>query len=206
MNAFARLLAWLLRGLAATWRVREHGALAHRDATVGPRIGALWHGGLLIAAWAYRDRSVSVAVSRSSDGERISAVLRALGYAEPVRGSSSRGGSAALRELVSRVRGGAAVAVLCDGPRGPARRAKPGVVALARLAEVPITPVGFRAQPCIRLGSWDRTCIPLPFARVDIRYGEPLEVPGDAGRDDEEQLLAALDRRLDALEGGGDEA
>ena len=85
--------------------------------------------------------------------------------------------------------------MLVDGPRGPARVAKVGIVSLARAAERPIQPVAFSARPAIRLSSWDQSLIPLPFARVVVAYGEPISVDPETDREDgTEQAIA---RRLD---------
>jgi len=193
--AGARVFATLLRLLGATWRVHIEGAGLPLPVT----IGALWHAGWLPALWCFRGQGVSACVSRSRDGERIDRVLRRLGYAESVRGSTSTGGSVALRRLVRRLAQGVSVALLTDGPRGPARRSHPGVVALARLSGVPITPVAIAVRPCLRARSWDRSLIPLPFATIVCRLGSPIAVPGDAGPEQQEQIRSELDLALDRL-------
>ncbi len=76
---------------------------------------------------------------------------------------------------------------------------KEGVVALSRLSGLPITPVAFTARPCWRFGSWDGTLLPLPFARVVCRFGQPLDVPGDAEPEDEEIYRQSLERELNRL-------
>lgn len=191
-------VALLLRALGATWRVRWDGPspLAPGHA---PVVAAFWHRNVLIASWAYRDRGFSAAVSRSRDGDRIAALLAALGYRQPPRGSSTRGGAAALRELFKLVRAGTTVSIQPDGPQGPRRVAKGGVVTLARLTRRPITPVGFSARPALRFRSWDGTLLPLPFARVVCRYGEALPVPPDADDAGEERCRQTLEACLDDL-------
>jgi len=186
-----RMAAFALRALGATWRVTREGR-DPLDAEGDPQIGAIWHRDVLITAWLYRDRGFSVAVSRSRDGERIAAALPPLGYREPVRGSSSRGGSAALLGLVRLVRAGTTVSVPMDGPRGPALEPKIGVVSLARLSGVKITPVAFAARPCLRFRSWDRTLLPLPFARTRVRYGSPIAVRAGATEAEEEAVRRQL--------------
>jgi hypothetical protein len=94
--------------------------------------------------------------------------------------------------------------MLTDGPRGPARRSKIGVVGLARLTGVPITPFVLSARPRLRLRSWDRTLLPMPFARVVCRFGEPIAVPRDADPEREEQLCRELDRELGRLTDAAD--
>jgi len=195
----ATLVAGLLRLLGRTWRIRLEG----RDPFSGsePWVGVAWHQGLFVAAYCWRDRGLAVPVSRSRDGSRIDAVVRRLGFAESPRGSTSRGASTLLRALIRIVRAGGLVAVLPDGPRGPARRAQPGAVALARATGAALVPVGIAARPRKVFGSWDATILPLPFARVLCRYGPPLVVPKSADADTLEACRRRLEAELDRLQG-----
>ncbi len=190
--------AMLLRALGATWRIHTEGP----DPLVPghePVVAAFWHRNVLIASYYYRDRGFSVAVSRSRDGSRIASLLSALGYETPPRGSSTRGGAAALLELVRQVESGTTVSIQTDGPQGPARVSKVGIVSLSRLTGRPITPVSFSARPRLRFRSWDGTLLPLPFAKVLCRYGDALLVPADADESEEERRRADLDRALNTL-------
>jgi len=192
-----RAIAVALRILGATWRIRLIGEDAFARDQV--RLGALWHRDALMAAHYFRDRRVMLPVSLSRDGELFDIALQSLGYAPSARGSSSRGASGLLRQLIRGVRRGLPVAVLPDGPRGPARRAKPGVVALASACGVPIVPIAFAGRPAFASRNWDRTSIPLPFARVVVRFGPPLEVPRRLDDDERRRVVEELERRLDAL-------
>jgi lysophospholipid acyltransferase (LPLAT)-like uncharacterized protein len=195
-----RLVAWLLRGLGATWRVRVEGPDPFGG--TGPLVLGTWHRSLLIAAYGWRDRGLVIPVSRSRDGDRIDGVLRRLGFAESARGSSSRGATTVLREVIRRVRRGEVIGMLPDGPRGPAGVAKPGIVALARATGARLVPVGIAAKPAWRFGSWDRAELPRPFARVHCVYGEPMWVPHEARGEELARQLSRFEgelRRLDAL-------
>jgi lysophospholipid acyltransferase (LPLAT)-like uncharacterized protein len=187
--------ALLIRGLGRSWRITTEGPDPFEQGE--PVLGALWHQGLLVAAYRWRGRGVAVPVSQSRDGELIDAVLQRLGFAESPRGSSSRGASALLRALVRLTRAGTVVAILPDGPRGPARSAKPGAVAVAAMTGAGLVPVGVAARPALRFGSWDRTLLPLPFARVHCVYGSPLRVP--KGNGDAEATLRELEAHLDGV-------
>lgn len=195
----ARPAAWLLRALASTWRVEIRGDDPFAPGAARPVLAALWHESALCAAGLYRDRGIHAAVSRSRDGEHIAAVLSQLGYGWSPRGSSSRSSARALRGTVRALHRGGIVAVLVDGPRGPARVAKSGVVAAARIVGVPILPMAITAHPCLRFASWDRMKLPLPFARVCVWYAEPLAVSRDASDAEVESSRLALEARLDAL-------
>ena len=192
------LAAIALRVWGASWRIETDGP----DPLVPdhpPIVAAFWHRNFPVAAYYYRDRKFSVAVSRSRDGDLLAALLTALGYQSPRRGSSTRGGAAVLRELYSLVKSGITVSVQTDGPQGPARVSKIGIVTLARLTQRPITPVAFSASPCMRFRSWDRALLPLPFARVACRYGEPIPVPVGSDERAEERLRVRLDAELNRL-------
>lgn len=193
-----RIGAMLLRLWGATWRVTTEGP----NPLVGdhdPVVAAFWHRNILMAAWHFRDRNFSVAVSRSRDGDLIAAVLAGLGYQRTARGSSTRGGAAALKELYSLVNKGTTVSVQTDGPQGPPRVSKIGVVTLARLTGRPVQPVTFSARPAYRFKSWDQTILPWPFARVVCRWAEPLPVDADADDDAEESLRSELDTVLNEV-------
>ncbi len=193
----SRLVAILMRVLGATWRIEFEGP---NPLVAGkPVVAALWHRDILITAYVFRDQGYSVPVSRSRDGNYITSLLLALGYTSPPRGSSSRGGAAALRGLVRLVSSGTTVSLPVDGPNGPARRAKLGVVSLARLTGVAITPLAFSARPCMRFGSWDGTLLPSPFARVTCRFGPPIAVQREVSPEDEERIARELDVALDEL-------
>ncbi len=187
-----------MRILGATWRVRIEGGNPF-DSPTRPALGALWHRSVFIAAHQYRDRGVVVMVSHSRDGDWIEALLSRLGFAASPRGSSSRGGAAALRQQIRIARQTGAAALLCDGPRGPAGVAKPGVLVLARACGVPLWPVAFSARPALRLGSWDRMVLPLPFARVLCAYGEPLHVPRRSDQASLESARVQLEETLNRL-------
>ena len=91
------------------------------------------------------------------------------------------------------------VGIAPDGPRGPRRRIKPGLLTVARLTGLPIVPLGFSARPARRLASWDRTLVPYPFGRALFVYGDPLRVPRDAGDAERDRLQALLEAELDRV-------
>lgn len=199
----ARLLARTLRLLGATWRVELRGENPLERERRGAVLAAVWHRNLLMGAYVFRDCGVHVPISLSRDGSFVAAIAERLGFGESPRGSSSRGSVRVMKSLVRLARSGALIAVLTDGPRGPARRSKGGVLQVARLAGVPVLPVAFAARPCWRFGSWDGLILPLPFARVVCEFGEPIEL-AEVWRDFDAQaprvLDASLNERTDRLD------
>lgn len=206
-----RIGAWLLRALGATWRIRIEG-IDPRPGSTSPHLGALWHRDLLLAGYIFRDSGISIPISWSREGALAAAIALPLGFAPPPRGSSSRGGAAVLLELKNRLKEGGTAAIIVDGPRGPAHSSKPGIIALADWSRTPITGLVFSARPCLRLASWDRTLIPLPFAQVTCRFGTPLVVgkggnpeTREATRLELELQLNRMTRELDQAAGLGQE-
>lgn len=169
-------------------------------------IFAIWHNRLALALILYRryvarrDRSrrLVALVSASRDGGWLAAILERFGV-EPVRGSSSRRGPQALREMVSWGRRGHDLAITPDGPRGPCYIVQEGVISTAQLTGMPIVPVTYQLNWKIRLKSWDRFQIPLPFARCEITVGKVLRVPRETDTAGREALRKQLEAELRAI-------
>lgn len=183
------------RVVAGTWRF-EHVNRGEWDARVGSGHGfacMLWHETLLPLLWHHRDAHAVIVVSQARDGQYLSDFAGSIGY-RLVRGSSSRGAVGALLAAARELRAGAIVALTPDGPRGPRRDLKPGVLAAAQRAGVPVLPIFAAVDRAWRLDSWDRFCVPKPFARVRVAYGTPFRIErGDAG------LAAGLDQARAAM-------
>lgn len=202
----------VLAALGRTFRWREEGAEHIESVVASGRqpILALWHGRILPATIYFRDRGVVAITSQNFDGEWIARIMRRFGYAQ-ARGSTSRGGAKALLQLSREMTAGRPVAFTIDGPRGPAYRAQPGAVWLAKVTGNPIVPFHVEASPCWTARSWDRTQVPKPWSRVVMVIGAPMEVPADADeggievkRAELEQRLAGLQQRALALLAKGD--
>jgi len=181
-SAAALLAPVTLRTIIGTCRVRvDDRGLLERARGGEAFIGAMWHEDIGFFADHFRGTRFTVLASRSRDGEIAARVAHQLGL-RTVRGSSWRGGEEALEQMIERVRRGECVGFVADGPRGPAHVAKIGPVIAAKLSGRPIVPIACAMRGAIRLPSWDRTRIPLPFARIAVRAGDPITVPGDASR------------------------
>jgi len=132
-----------------------------------------WHEQTLLMVFAYRGPRADVLISASKDGELLARTMRFFGV-KAVRGSSSRGGRAAFRALLDLCQERADIVLTPDGPRGPRRELKDGVVQLARLSGRPVVPMAFCCSRGFRFSSWDRFLFPLPFGRGVYAFGEPL--------------------------------
>ena len=177
----ARVAApFLLRGLAATWRFRLAGETHVQTlcAAGRPFVFVLWHSRILPLLVLHRQQDVVLLISRHRDGGYLADIGERWGY-RSVRGSSRRGGDVGLLGIVRALQEGAVVAVTPDGPLGPAERVKPGAVAAAQHAGVPIVPVGARPRRMWRLDTWDRLCIPKPFTTIEVEYGAPIHIGSD---------------------------
>lgn len=184
-SLIATPVAWLLRLWRWTWRVERVGDPMFDAPGL---VLACLHQDLAAAGLLNCHRRIRPLVSQSGDGERLNALLMRIGYGRSVRGSSSRGGPQARAELLECLASGGATGIAVDGPRGPAKVPKPGAASLARHG--PLIYVRVLAKPVLRLGSWDKAQIPLPFARVQLRYEL---IPGQSAKERHAALARAID-------------
>jgi lysophospholipid acyltransferase (LPLAT)-like uncharacterized protein len=144
-----------------------------------PVIFAIWHNRLLMLPRVFDpcfpSRQSLGLISASRDGDLVATLIERSGYGT-VRGSSSRKGVIALRQLVDSLAAGMNVLITPDGPRGPVYETSPGVVFLAQKTGAPVVPIHLEYSSCWRLKSWDRFVVPHPFARLRARFGLPLQI------------------------------
>jgi lysophospholipid acyltransferase (LPLAT)-like uncharacterized protein len=170
------LAAFLIRALGLTLRFRVNDLSGICDGTTQcPVIWAFWHNRMLVVPVLqerfFKNRHGSVLTSPSKDGEIIAEIMGRFGQ-NNVRGSSSRRGATAMRELAEVIEKGGDVAITPDGPRGPRYKLGPGIILLAQKTGAPVVPVHVEYSRCLRAGRWDGFMIPLPFARVEVTLGE----------------------------------
>ena len=194
------LVSGLMRLWFASCRVTAYGAEALDDWLAGGNraIVAFWHYGFFYIFYQMRRRRAAVMVSASKDGEYIARLAERFGHL-PVRGSSHQRGFRALREMLEALKDGANAGIVADGSQGPARRAQPGCILMASRSGLPVFPVAWAAHPAIRFKSWDRTLIPLPFARLVLHQGPPLHVPPNLDAAGIEHWRHKLEEELNRL-------
>ncbi len=186
--------AGLIRAWGGTWRVQMHDEHLREDAyRHAPRhVYVFWHGRMLALSYAFRKEPFQLLASEHRDGELMGQVVRRLGYGH-VRGSSTRGGARAVREMVARLRAGEHLGITVDGPVGPRHVFKRGPIEIAKLSGAPLLPVTAATRSPWVLSSWDAFQIPRPFAPVNIRFGSPIVVPPDA----DEEVMEAKRRQAE---------
>ena len=178
------------------WRV-EGGAIPaafwQRDE---PFILTFWHGRIMMMPYCWRrDLPINMLISKHRDGQFIANTVKHFGI-DTVAGSSSKGGSAALRAMLRSLKAGCSVGITPDGPRGPRMRASDGVVHVARLSGAAVIPCGFSARRRKVLGSWDRFVLALPFSSGLFVWGEPIRVAADASAEAQEIARQAIEDGL----------
>lgn len=167
-------------------------------------IYALWHNKTLVPVYFFRGRGLRTLISLSRDGHYQANIFRYFGW-RPLRGSTSRGGTEALRRCVAILRKGQSIGITPDGPKGPPHQVQPGVILMASLSQRPIVPVGIASNPQKCLGTWDRYMIPKPFATTAIFFGDPIIVGPDISREDIPDLSERIRQAIEAAEGAARE-
>jgi lysophospholipid acyltransferase (LPLAT)-like uncharacterized protein len=192
----ALLIAWVIRALMSTIRYRV--VFLGRKHPVDPRreryIYAFWHESMLLPTVVRTE--ICVLISQSADGELIARACERLGIGA-VRGSSRRGGSEGMLELLG-VRD-LHLAVTPDGPRGPRRRVQMGTIFLASRTGLPIVPFGVAYQRAWRFRSWDRFALPKPWSRAFAVVGQALPVPPGLDRQQMERYRVLLEEQMLSL-------
>ena len=175
------VLPWVvwayLKFTRITSRVTVHGE-EHADNAKRAGSGhiyAFWHNRQIILPIVRKDEHIHCLISSSRDGEYIARVAALFGKAA-IRGSSTRGGFDAMKQMMRVLKDKGIVAITPDGPLGPPGEVKPGVIQMAQALNVPIVPITFDANRKKVFGSWDGFNLPYPFSRIAILFGEPFIV------------------------------
>lgn len=146
-----------------------------------------------------RGLNLGFLISPSEDGAIGAKVFESVG-ARAIRGSSTRTGAQALRDIYQAVKQeGLSIAITPDGPRGPAFEFKPGGIMLAQLTGAPLLPLAYACDRAWRFNSWDRFFVPKPFARIVVAVGEPQRVPVRLTAEEMKALQEEMADRLNGL-------
>lgn len=165
----------------------------------GNAIFAFWHNRFLMIPYFYRTlfgwKDIVTLISRSIDGEYLD---RGFKLFRPfvVRGSSSKGGTSALKKLVREIKTGKDCIITPDGPRGPRYEVQGGIATLSLLSKTPIIPVSYDSSRKLVLNSWDRTIITLPFGRSVLVFGKPIYPRSEGSKGDADWLCNQLKEQM----------
>lgn len=200
LAVYPPLIAFVLKNLLRTCRIEirnteTFNALIQPDQHV---ILGAWHEAMAVLLQTHQNKNFHSVTSYSFDGELAARVVNQYGN-EAVRGSTSRGGVNAIRQLEKALNQVPCVGITLDGPRGPRRIAQPGAAILASRTGVPILPHASAIRHCYRLKSWDRFPIPRPGTRILCAYGEPIYPTEDTSREGVEALRQQLQDQLTEL-------
>jgi lysophospholipid acyltransferase (LPLAT)-like uncharacterized protein len=163
----------------------------------GAKIYVFWHENILMPLYLRGHSNISMLLSRHADANILDRVARTMGFGV-VRGSTFRGGSAALRELAERAASGN-LTITPDGPRGPRRRLAPGCVYLASTLGIPIVAMGLGYARPWRMGTWDRFAVPRPCSSARGIVSRAIHVPRDLDRDGIEVYRQGIEALLSHL-------
>ncbi len=164
-------------------------------------IVALWHAHQCVLYNIKNPGMLNVLISQSNDGEIVAKATEAMGI-KTVRGSRGRKGAEATLKLIEKLEQGENIAITVDGPKGPSRVVKKGVINIAKLSQVPIIPVVWYSKSlCFcKFNSWDEFRFPLGVVRSIALYGDPIYVPSDCDEVTIEIFRKKLEDELHRLE------
>jgi len=137
-------------------------------------IYAFWHRYIVPIVISRRNENAVIVISSSKDGDYIAEPAKLLGY-QPVRGSSTRKGTSALKQMIA-LASQYTIGITPDGPKGPAHVVKEGVLQLAYLTKLPLYAISVSVSKAWVFNSWDRFVLPKPFAKINVHYSEPIYI------------------------------
>lgn len=200
------ILRAVVRLLWATCRVQPLQGQEHVDALIQSgraHVPCYWHRDILIClmtmrGWISQGFKAGVIISASVDGEVPASIARSWG-ATVIRGSATRTGALAMREMHQAMKSGTSIISAADGPVGPAYYFKPGVILTSRIGSAPLLPIGCAADRAWHLKRWDDFMIPKPFSRIMVTIGAPHALPRVASKEDLETARQAMENAVNEL-------
>lgn len=203
IRILARCLSWGVRCLYFTCRKQVVETIPNSTPysrnTTEKLIYCNWHDGILNSLFCGRTIQMAALTSRHADGEYVAEVMQAIGIT-PIRGSNNHGGTTAAKQLMSAL-AVHHITITTDGPRGPRRVVKPGVVFLASQTGRRIIPVACSASRAWKpRGKWTDLLVPKPFSTAYVLGGDPLSVPAGLTKEQLAPYVTELQNRMDRLQ------
>ncbi|MBL0953780.1 MAG: lysophospholipid acyltransferase family protein [Leptospira sp.] len=192
------IIVWLQRfvGLTSRFRIIKNEQYEEIFKNKKPYIYSIWHTNVLYSPYLHRNKNVAVLISESKDGDFINQVVHRFGNSS-IRGSSSKGGSKALKAMIQHLKKGLPAAFTPDGPRGPALILQPGIIAAAQVTQVPIVPFHYEcSRQWILEKAWDKHRVPKPFTTFVVSYGEPIYVPRELNEVEFENMRLKVEEAM----------
>lgn len=163
----------------------------------GPVIILLWHEYMALPFYLRGNCNIAMLLSQHQDAEWLGQAARHMGF-DTIRGSTTRGGVAALKKIFRATRG-MNLAITPDGPKGPRRKLAPGAIFLSSRLGIPLIVGGFGYDRPWRLGTWDRFAIPRPYSRARVIASPLIQIPPNLDRDGIEHHRQRVERLLAEL-------
>jgi lysophospholipid acyltransferase (LPLAT)-like uncharacterized protein len=188
-----------IHGLIKTCKITVFGSekLNSLKAKGIPVIFVIWHQHIFFCIYFFKNKNICPLISLSEDGELVAQIAMDFGM-HPIRGSSSRGGAKAFLQLIATIKNTQRdVLITADGPKGPLREVKDGVILLAQKTGSAIIPVAWTAsRQRVFENTWDKFRIPKLFSRIHFFYGDPVFIPEKISKDELQQRKSDLQNRL----------
>lgn len=185
-----RIGIYLLYLLSLTWRIRSLGTIDNY-----PKVIAFWHGNMLPVWFYFRKFNKKVAIiSKSKDGQILSDYLELLNY-QLIRGSSSKGGKEVIQNATKLVKENILL-ITPDGPRGPIGKMKVGAVIISHNGKVPIQFCSVNCKWKLKLKSWDKFIIPMPFTKITLEFSEILEIDNIENHDEVNREIEEFEKLM----------
>lgn len=196
-----RIASFLINVLLKTVRLRIENSdvVKELDKQKKNYVVAFWHGSMLIGWFMQRNRNFASLVSKSKDGDVLTAILEKWNF-HVVRGSSSKGGHEALDLMIHLTEENYHLAITPDGPTGPIFKMKPGAVITARRSQIPLLLVGIGMKSKWTLKSWDKFEIPKPFSAVTAIYSQPIMISAILTKEETSEVIDKCESELNNLQ------
>lgn len=201
VRIIAKLIYYFIRLLNLTYRYEfidiNLQKIAKKDRRLNMFTYALWHQNIIAAIFSHMNQKFTMIVSESNDGELVAQTCINLGHL-PARGSSTRGGQRAMKEMIKNIQNGHPGCITVDGPKGPAREVKFGIIDVAKLTNLPIVPLSpYPKHFWSFKKSWDQFRIPMPFSKILIVIGEPIVIDRKLAKEDYPRVANEIAQAID---------
>ena len=155
-----------------------------------------WHGRLLMMPLSWnKKKKINVLISTHSDGQLLSKTVKHFNI-ETITGSSSKGGSEAIRNIIKSLKSGISIGMTPDGPRGPRMKVNSAIIKIASLTGHKIVPLSYSVKKKFFLNSWDKFLIALPFGKGCFIWGKPIKVKKNISTNEDLKLSKRLENNL----------